>query len=262
MKRDRMLAAGLVLATSVSRVIAGEGVVGPAGDPTPTPQRAVVVELFTSQGCSSCPPADRLLSDLGRRGSETLVPLAYHVDFWNHIGWADPFSSAEWTKRQESYARRLGVDGLYTPQAVVDGSVELVGSDAAALESAIAAASSRPAASIALRLEPRPSAVFVEAAVEIPRSLRDRTWDLMLAVYETGLSTAVGRGENGGRTLRNDYVVRSLRRASRVKDSSRVSAELNLGRGWNPAHLGVAAFLQDPNTLEIRGAGARLIPAP
>ncbi len=258
MTRDLWLAAVCVFAASQA---AGEDPAGAGGLPA-APDGVVVVELFTSQGCSSCPPADRLLRELGERGAGKLVPLAYHVDFWNHVGWTDPFSSADWTKRQEAYARRLHLGSVYTPQAVVDGAAEFVGSDASALQAAIAAAAAKPAASIALRLEPRDAKVLVEAAVELPETLRDRKWDLMVALYETGLSTAVGRGENGGRTLRNDYVVRSLQRAGRVKDSSKEEATVKLEAGWNRANLGVAAFLQDPGTLEIRGASARALPAP
>jgi len=259
MTRDLWFAAFLVLAASGA--MADEGSSREKAS-TPAPERVVVVELFTSQGCSSCPPADRLLGELGERGNGKLVPLAYHVDYWNHVGWTDPFSSADWTKRQETYVRRLGGGSVYTPQAVVDGAAELVGSDAAALQTAIAAAAAKPAASIALRLEPRDAKVLVEAAVDLPEALRNRKWDLMVALYETGLSTAVGRGENGGRTLQNDYVVRSLERAGRVKASSKTEASLKVQSGWNRAHLGVAAFLQDPDTLEIRGASARALPAP
>jgi len=114
----------------------------------------VVVELFTSQGCSSCPPADRLLSELGAESRDRVVPLAFHVDFWNHAGWTDPFSKREWTDRQVGYSRALGVRNVYTPQAVVDGSAELVGSDANGMRAAIAAAAAKPAAAIALRLQP------------------------------------------------------------------------------------------------------------
>ena len=259
MTRDLWLVSVFVLAAS--RAMAGENSAR-ANDPAAPTDRVVVVELFTSQGCSSCPPADRLLRELGERGAGKLVPLEYHVDFWNHVGWTDPFSSADWTKRQEAYARRLGLRSVYTPQAVVDGGAELVGSDAAALQAAIAAAAAKPAASIALRLEPRESKVLVEASVDLPEPLRGRKWDLMVALYETGLSTAVGRGENGGRTLQNDYVVRSLQRAGRVKESSKEEASLKVEIGWNREHLGVAAFLQDPSTLEIRGATARPLSAP
>ena len=98
------------------------------GGPTP-----VVLELFTSQGCSSCPPADAVLSKLGRdeKLAGRVIPIAFHVDYWTYIGWADPFSSADWTARQNEYARALKADSLYTPQLVVNGATHLNGSDEA-----------------------------------------------------------------------------------------------------------------------------------
>ena len=220
-------------------------------------RRPVVVELFTSQGCSSCPPADRLLARLGEAGGGGVVPLEFHVDYWNGQAWTDPFSSPEWTLRQKAYARRFGETQLYTPQAVVDGASELIGSRESELRAAVAEAASRPGASIALSLEPSETEVRVGARIELPESLRGRRWDLMLAVYETGLSTPVKKGENGGRTLANEYVVRSLRRDGPIEQSASRESRLPLESGWNRARLGVAAFLQDPETLEIRGATAR-----
>ena len=226
-------------------------------DPDHAATHPVVVELFTSQGCSSCPPADRLLTELGRKNGGELIPLAFHVDIWNHIGWTDPFSSSDWTRRQTAYARRLGLANIYTPQVVVDGAAEMLGSDSGALESAVKVARTRPAAAIALQLEPSGRSVAVRADVDLPGSLRDRKWDLMLAVFETDLETPVARGENGGKTLRNDYVVRSLRRAGRLTASESLTASLQLDGQWNPSRIGVAAFLQDPRSLEIRGASAQ-----
>ena len=220
----------------------------------------MVVELFTSQGCSSCPPADRLLAQLGEESAGRIVPLSFHVDFWNYIGWTDPFSSRDWTERQVAYGRAFGLQQAYTPQAVVNGGVELVGSDGNALRAAVAAAAARPAATIVLRLKPATSKVVVEAEVDLPETLRGRKWDLMLAVFETGLVTAVGRGENGGQTLRNDYVVRSLRRGGRVDGPARQTATLALEKGWDRSRLGVAAFLQDPRSLSICGASAASLP--
>jgi hypothetical protein len=223
------------------------------------PAHAVVVELFTAQGCSSCPPADRLLAQLGETSGGRVVPLEFHVDFWNNLGWTDPFSSAEWTRRQEAYARRFGAAQVYTPQAVVDGASQLIGSREAELRAAIAAAAARPAAAIALSLEPSAKDVKAVARVELPEALRGKKWDLMLAVYETGLVTPVRRGENGGRTLANEYVVRSLRRAARVEQSGASEATLPLDKDWNRSRVGVAAFVQDPTTLEIRGATAQAL---
>ncbi len=250
--RSRIGAAlALLLAVSLAGPAAGEG-------------RQVVVELFTAQGCSSCPPADRLLAQLGEEAG--VVPLAFHVDYWNHIGWTDPFSSAEWSRRQEAYVRELGARGSYTPQAVIDGGAELVGSDEPAVRVAIAAAPGRPAAAISLHVTPGAGVVAVEAEVEVPAELREHRFDLMLALYETGLVTPVSAGENEGHTLRNDYVVRLLRRAGRVAATEpgpvRLEATLPLERGWNRSALGVAAFLQDPRSLSIHGAAAEPLGAP
>ncbi len=234
----------------------------PAAAPVPA-GHMVLVELFTSQGCSSCPPADVLLTKLGEQGMGRVVPLSFHVDFWNHGGWSDPFSSAEWTRRQIAYARMFGIPSVYTPQGVVDGGAELVGSNEDGLRKAIAAAASRPAAMITLRLEPSDAKVRVHADVDLPEALRDRKLDLMFAVFETDLVTSVGRGENGGRTLRNDYVVRSLKRDGRLSPEksgrAQSTATLSLDKGWNHSHLGVAAFVQDPQSLAISGASAQLL---
>jgi len=222
---------------------------------------AVVVELFTSQGCSSCPPADRLLSELGSGPTSRVVPLAFHVDYWNHVGWTDPFSSHAWTERQVDYMRAFHLEAPYTPQAVVDGASQIIGSDADALRTAIAAAQAKPAARIALRLEPEASKVSVDADVDLPESLRGRRWELRVAVFETGLVTPVGKGENGGKTLHNDFVVRTLTSAGKVEKPARLKTTLKLEKGWDRSHLGVAAFLQDPKTLEIRGGTASALTA-
>ncbi len=222
--------------------------------------RPVVVELFTSQGCSSCPPADRLLAALGREPGATVIPLAYHVDSWNYLGWNDPFSKREWTLRQNFYARVLGGRGPYTPQAVIDGAAELVGSDEAGLRDAIAHAASQPAAQVALSLLPGGDAVSVDITIELPPNLAGRKLDVMAAVYETGLSTAVPRGENGGRTLLDEYVVRTLKRAVRLDADSttatHATSSLPLARDWARENLGVAVFVQDPKTFTIHGAAA------
>jgi hypothetical protein len=226
-------------------------------DATQAGAHPVLVELFTSQGCSSCPPADQLLTQLGAADAGRVVPLSFHVDYWNQVGWTDPFSSHAWTERQVDYMRAFRLEAPYTPQAVVDGASQVVGSDANALRSAIAAAQARPAAGISLRLAPEASTVAVDADVDLPESLRGRRWELQVAVFETGLVTPVGKGENGGRTLHNDYVVRALTSAGKVEKPARLKATLKLDKGWDRSHLGVAAFLQDPKTLEIRGASVR-----
>jgi hypothetical protein len=257
--RRLALGAALALATLAARG-------SPTSSSEPGAGHVVLVELFTSQGCSSCPPADRLLASLGAEDAGRVVPLAFHVDFWNSLGWTDPFSSREWTQRQIAYEKALGLNQPYTPQAVVDGSTEVLGSDAAQLRAAIRSAAERPAATIALTAAASPSKVDVAVDVERPDALREEKLDLWVAVFETGLSTPVGRGENGGHTLQNDYVVRALERAGRLPKggdaASHHTASLRLSKGWNSARLGVAAFLQDPGSLAVHGSAARFLAAP
>jgi len=221
----------------------------------------VLVELFTSQGCSSCPPADRLISAIAAEREGNVVTLEFHVDFWNSGGWTDPFSSKDWTVRQLAYERALGQNQPYTPQAVVDGRVEMIGSDAARLRPALDSAAAQPRGRVELQLEPSPGHVQVGANVTLPDTLHGRRLDLMAVVFQRDLTTQVGRGENGGHTLHNDFVVRSLERVDRIKPdgpaSSHHAATLRLSKDWDTSRLGVAVFLQDPKTLEVLGAAAQ-----
>jgi len=162
----------------------------------------VVVELFTSQGCSSCPPADRLLGRLAERAD--VLPLAFHVSYWDHIGWTDTFASRETTERQYAYGRTLGHSGVYTPQAVIGGVEDAVGSDASDLEAAIVkarAAAGRVTVSFTgPRLSVGEGAAPPEGAT---------VW---LACYDRQHEVTVARGENGGRKLVYHNVVRHLLR--------------------------------------------------
>jgi hypothetical protein len=257
--RRLAIGTGVALATLAA---AGSAVAAPGEGPG----HAVLVELFTSQGCSSCPPADELLSAIGTEGAGKVVPLAFHVDFWNRQGWTDPFSSRDWTQRQVVYERALKLNQVYTPQAVVDGTTQMVGSNADELRAAIRTAAARPGARLSLDVVRSSSRVEVAVDVDLPDALRGSRLDVYVALFETGLSTAVGRGENGGHTLRNDYVVRVLERAARLSKGdaspSHHTTSVRLSKDWNGARLGVAAFVQDPGSLAVHGASARLIPGP
>lgn len=252
-------------AAVIAALAAGLGFAAGAESTPASGARPVVVELFTSQGCSSCPPADRLLSRLMTEMPGRVIPLAFHVDYWNRGGWTDPFSSHRWSERQGAYARKFHLEAPYTPQAVVDGSVEMVGSREDRVRAAIASDATKPSAGVAMHLSPAGTKVRVDVDVDRPDALRQKKLDLMIAIYETGLSTAVERGENGGRTLHDDVVVRDLTRATRLSAGgpaqARGSAEMGLEKGWNRGGLGVAAFLQDPWSLEIFGAAAMALPA-
>jgi hypothetical protein len=224
----------------------------------------VVLELFTSQGCSTCPPADRVLSQLGfdaaTRGQ--VVPLAFHVDYWNRVGWTDPFSAREWSARQDAYNRVFRLEGVYTPQLVVNGRTQLNGRERQRALGEIAADLERPApARISLAARsgggPRPT-LAVDVAAEVTEDVRAGKLQAVVALYENGLLTQVERGENGGRALRNDFVVRDLEKAFALAPQAGArgsrTLELRLRSEWKPENLGVAAFLQDPGTLRIYAA--------
>ena len=170
------------------------------------PERLVVVELFTSQGCSSCPPADALLTELART-EPGLLPLGLHVTYWDRLGWRDPYALPAATARQRGYAARFEQEGVYTPQMVVDGQRQAVGSDRAAVRAAIRDARLSAEAQPALQVTADGAGLRVQSG----RSPGAVT--LWLVGFDPRHSTAVGAGENGGRTLQETNVVRALVRA-------------------------------------------------
>lgn len=170
----------------------------------------VVVELFSSEGCSSCPPADKVLDDLATTqpiDGVDVIALEMHVDYWNDLGWTDPFSDARFSERQRSYARVGNRSGVFTPEAIVDGASSIIGSDRGALSAAITRARDRAHVTVAL--------TGTGSAVQVTLGDLDAVTpaSLWIAVTESGLETAVPSGENSGRTLRHAPVVRALERA-------------------------------------------------
>jgi hypothetical protein len=160
----------------------------------------VVVELFTSQGCSSCPPADAFLTDLTHQRRD-ILPLAFHVTYWDNLGWKDPYSLDAATARQRDYARHLGEDGVYTPQMVVDGVKGFVGSSRAEGLSAIASAARKP---ISVSVARDAGALLVMVGEGVGKA------QVLLIGFDPAHETPIGRGENRGRTLLESNVVRSL----------------------------------------------------
>jgi hypothetical protein len=171
---------------------------------------AVVIELFTSQGCSSCPPADAVLGNLARRAD--IVALSFHVDYWNYIGWKDPFSSAKTTERQRAYARALNQNSIYTPEMVVDGLADTPGVYQDKLASLIERARRIPMsrATPVLSLNGG-NALSINLA---DHRLDTRSADIFLALYDREHQTPVSRGENEGRTLNNFNVVRRFEKVA------------------------------------------------
>jgi hypothetical protein len=184
----------------------------------------VVLELFTSEGCSSCPPADAVLSNFARRqpvAGVEIIALGMHVTYWDQLGWKDPFSLPLATARQQEYGRVFGEDRIYTPQAVIDGQAEVIGSADAGVRKAIEDAAKRPHTRIAL--EPTFSPKGISAAITIPAVPPGITepMDLLFFVTEGGLTSEVKRGENHGHTLRHDAVVRDMVRVGTLRPGDR-----------------------------------------
>jgi hypothetical protein len=230
---------------------------GPATRSDGAPVRkAVLVELFTSEGCSSCPPADELLGRLRHdpsfKGVE-VIPLGFHVDYWNSLGWKDRFSSADFSRRQELYARTLRLDGPYTPQMVVDGTKEFVGSSAGEAQSAITRAAGLPApAEITISLPQRD-----QMAVQVKAPASANGAGVILAVTEDNLATKVDAGENGGRELHHAAVVRELRRLGAVRNGTfAAGVPLRLEKDWKPADLRAVVFVQEGDEGRVLGAAS------
>lgn len=228
--------------------------------------RTVVLELFTSQGCSSCPPADKLLSTLGREELDggVIVPLAYHVDYWNHLGWSDPFSSPKWSARQREYAAAIQGSGVYTPQLVVNGTVQLVGSAERQVRAAIERQlAERDRGTVVIdRITRTGNELEVQLRAKLDRGAATGRVDVVVALFENGLATAVSRGENANRNLANDSIVRWQSRAFELaSDGTEVTAKvaIPLAEGWRADHLGVASFLQEPKSRAIFGSTARMV---
>jgi hypothetical protein len=261
----------LAISTSVLLSVAAMGAMqlevqktsgaGPKSVDNPSP---IVVELFTSEGCSSCPPAEALLLKLMERRrpeQEPIVALEEHVDYWDRLGWRDPFSSHEWTWRQENYAAAFGSGNVYTPQMVVDGRVEFVGSREGEARRVIQEQARRPKASVSVT--PANSSDGKERfnvhVGKLTDSRADDTPEVWLAITETGLHSEVTRGENAGEDLHHAAVVRMLRKigVANAKDpetSFASEAGVAFDRGWKRDNLRAVIFVQEKNSREIVGA--------
>ena len=224
----------------------------PARADTPVP---VVVELFTSEGCSSCPPADALLSQYAKSspvpGAE-VIALGEHVDYWNHGGWADPFSSAQFSARQSDYSHAFHLDTVYTPQMIVDGRAQFDGGSDDAARAAIARAAREPKAQVSVR-QTASGQISVHVS-HLPVSAQSDPAEVYLAVTEDGLSSSVGGGENAGRHLSHSAVVRELVSLGRVNESFAASPLVALRPGWRRGHLHAVVFAQERTSRRIVGA--------
>jgi hypothetical protein len=222
----------------------------PAGKRVP-----IIVELFTSEGCSDCPPADALLRKLEAAQpipNAEIIVLGEHVDYWNHIGWTDRFSSKQFTERQQYYVNDFALDSAYTPQMVVDGRAEFNGANGPKAASAIADAAKQPRIEIALS-----EAADGHLKIAIPASVLAKKSEVVLAITESNLTSEVKKGENDGRTLTHTGVVRSLKKIGELKGDAFSSDEaLNLSPDWKRVDLRAVVFVQEKNSRHIIGAAA------
>lgn len=225
----------------------------------------VVVELFTSEGCSSCPPADALLSRLEKTQpveGASVIPLAMHVDYWNYLGWSDPFSAPEFSARQGEYAAAYRKDGVYTPQMIVDGVKEFPGGNTALALESIARAARTPKAEVKItRAAAADGTVRLGVRIEeSPGRTKGDVAYVLLAVTETGISTDVRRGENAGRKLSHVGVVRRLTTVGPLdaKPGEAFAAETSvaLDKNWRRENLRAVVFAQERGSRRILAAGS------
>jgi hypothetical protein len=201
----------------------------------------VVVELFTSQGCSSCPPADALLGELAHQPN--VVALAWHVDYWDDLGWKDRFAIPESLPRQLGYVRKMSREGAFTPQAVISGDTSVLGSDRGAMKRALA--QQRDALSIVL------TTAGANLQIALPERWRE-SMDVCVISYLDEATTQVGRGENAHRSLKEFHIVRSFKRLGTWDGTPR---QMTLPLASLPKDAtAVAVVLQRPNQGAIAGA--------
>jgi hypothetical protein len=248
---------GLLLFRPVE--IKGAKTAGKAGTVERTP---VLVELFTSEGCSDCPPADALLQKLDRSqpvSSADAIVLSEHVDYWNDIGWKDPYSSHLYSVRQGAYADQFGLSGVYTPQMVVDGRIQLVGSDERGALRAIEDAAKAEKISVSLssiHFDGEKISLHLETG-PLPSALKVGSANVLLAVADESDQSSVNSGENAGRNLRHVAVLRDLVRVGKLEQTGRFSEDVairvNHGRRGEQR---VVAIIQEATAGRVLGVGS------
>jgi hypothetical protein len=237
---------------------------GPSRESASKP--GILVELFTSEGCSSCPPADEVLRQLDAQAGKTssqLVVLSEHVDYWDRTGWRDRFSSHEYTERQEEYTQRLHVPEPYTPEMVVDGKSEFLGNDTDRLQAALRDAAAHQKASLQISAqEINPTQLMVDLTVgSLPGG--SKRADLYLALADNQDQTQVKGGENSGRSLQHVAVLRSLQKVGRIdSQGGQKQVKLRLPKSDTPLSFRIVAFVQESDNGPVLGAAVKQLGEP
>lgn len=235
-----------------------------ASDESKTPA-PVVVELFTSEGCSSCPPADALLMKFQNAQpipGAKVIAIEEHVDYWNHDGWTDPYSSADWTQRQVDYVLKFKDKEPYTPQMIVDGQTQMTGSQEPQARDAIQQAAGQPQTDITVAAgdsSGNSQDFKIRVGKLVGNSDKDSA-EVWLAITESGLESSVKAGENAGRDLRHAPVLRSLHKIGTAKGNGDTtfdsSTKVKFNSNWKRQNLQIVVFLQDKKSMRILGAAA------
>ena len=250
MKRLKHWALAVLLGLAIAAVVAPDAIlpsraIADADFSASSPGAPIVVELFTSQGCSSCPPADEFLGELAEHPG--VIALSMHIDYWDYIGWKDPYADPKLTARQRDYARRLGLRYVYTPQMVVDGRYDVAGLRRNNVLGTIEKAA-RERKTIAVKFE-RENGKIVIPAGHAP-SEGASVW---LAVFDREHETAVARGENGGRTLKNYNVVRRMTRIG-VWNGEAMEIDFDMAGAAADGRDGCAVIVQQGAAGPVLGA--------
>ena len=250
MKLDHILAASVLALSGAAHAVA------PVCSAVSAPHTTALVELYTSEGCDSCPAADRWLSSLSAQGfkPDRVVPLALHVDYWDYIGWKDPFAKGEFAVRQYKLAKMRRPAIVYTPQVMLQGQ-DFRSWRSRAFAEEVARINSRPARariSLAIRAV-KPQVIHAELAAQLLDPAERKNAAVYLAAYENKLASEVRAGENRGKRLEHDFVVREWIGPIGFGEGLKLEEKraLPLLPNANPKHLGVAAFVQNRSTSEV-----------
>jgi hypothetical protein len=256
-RQSRRIAAGMVIALMAGRM-GLQAQDAKANTPAPT---VVLVELFTSEGCSSCPPADALLRQVNgtrTRAGQLIVGISEHVTYWNSLGWSDPFSSSLYTERQNAYGERFHLDGVYTPQMVINGTEQIIGSDRAGFVRAIQKEEEqRPRISLRIlstRVVGNTLTVSFSTSGDVPA----QGADLIAVLADDSDRSSVLHGENSGQTLAHVSVARSISHVARVQAAGERTEQIQIPSSFQPSqghHL--ILFVQTPANGRVLGADTK-----
>ncbi len=219
--------------------------------------KTALIELYTSEGCSSCPPADSWLRKLPKQdyAGNKVVPLAFHVDYWDYLGWSDGFAKKQYTQRQRRVASINRLNTIYTPQVVIDGRDFRFWFWGGRTRSKISGVTRMPAqAKIELIVnKTEGNKLMATSNIMLLPQNYPKQLSVFMALYQNNLTSSVSAGENRGRQLKHDFVVRDLRGPFNFhgKSVKKIEQDFYLDKSWNPADIGIAVFVQDQNNGEI-----------